>query len=121
MPPGGPGGMSDLIDGYASHLRAAGYSRKTIADRRYILGKAARELPHGLEAASVNELEAWLGQWTGWTLCTYWGHLAGFYQWASRGTIPHVAPNPVLDLIRPRQVRSEPRPATEAQLMLALT
>jgi integrase len=111
--------MSDLIGAYLAHLRAAGYSADTIDVRRYILRRAAGDLPRGLEVASVPELEVWLGgRRRGWTLYTYFEHLTSFYGWAARRG--HLDWDPTSDLVRPRAPVMEPRPASEQDLAHAL-
>lgn len=111
--------MSDLVGAYLAHLRAGGYSSNTIRDRGYVLRRIDRQLPQGLPEASVEELEAELGRWSGWTLYTYYEALTSVFSWwARRGFIDW---DPTTELIRPRPPVAEPRPVDSADVVRALT
>lgn len=111
--------MDELIRRLATHLRAASYSERTIADRVRLLDHANRCLPQGL-LATADEIAEYLGSpgWSDWTRSTYWAHLFSFYQWAvDRGEITH---NPMTELRRPDTGDSVPDPVTDEELHLAL-
>lgn len=110
--------MSDLISGYAARLRAADYSTRTIADRLRLLRRFDEQLPYGLAQANADELEDLLGQWTGWTLYTYFEHLVGFYAYAVRRRGLDFNPMDLLD--RPRTPSREPNPVPDDQIAHAL-
>lgn len=112
--------MSVLIDAHVAHLKAAGYSPKTIYGRTRILHRLDAELPGGLDSPHRSELTTWFAAWTGWTLYTYWEAAYTFYAWASAGREPYLEWNPMDELTRPRTPRRDPRPATEEQVAQAL-
>jgi integrase len=107
------------IDAHLRHLRAAGRAKRTIDERRIVLRSADRDLPHGLIRASTAELEQWLAQYLGWTLCTYAMHLRGFFAWATSGCDPWLDWDPTADLPHPKRPRRIPNPVTDAQLVRA--
>lgn len=117
--------MSDLINAYLRHLRAAGRSEETRRSRGAVLRALSAALPAGIDHPTVDEIEAWLAgpadvddEWSRWTRYTYFEHLNGFYAWAvSRG---HLSWSPMDQLVRPEAPKSEPHPATEEQLAIAL-
>ncbi len=114
--------MSDLIGPHLAHLRAAGMSPQTIRGRERVLRCLAQQLPHGLDLASTEELELWLGHegWAPKTRETYWSHMVGFYRWATGGHTQRLDWNPAEDIRRPRAPGGLPRPVTDAQLRHAL-
>jgi integrase len=111
--------MNDLIGRYLAHIEAGGFSEQTIRTRRVTLLAADRDLPHGVNHASVPELEDWLRQFRGWTLYTYFETLFKAYEFGvDRGYIDW---NPTTVMIRPKQPKSVPRPVDVEDLVLALT
>lgn len=107
---------TDLIDGYAAHLRSESRSQRTIGDRRRILTVLDTDLPLGLDLACAEELKEWLWR-DGLTLSsreTYYGAIAGFYRWAYSADILDF--NPAELLTRPRPPKRLPRPVTDEQL-----
>ncbi len=112
--------MSELIAAYAAHLRAADMAQRTITAREQLLRRLDKTLPEGLAQAATEELEVMFGQWTGWTLYTYWEHVFSFYAWATRGRRPRLDWNPMEDMRRPRTPQREPRPMTEQEIAVAL-
>lgn len=107
----------DLIDEFAVYLRRAGRSADyTIRDWRATLTRADRQLPHGLDNASDDEIEEWLGRdgWSAATRYAYWSCLRAFYRWATRTRRLRIDPTEYLD--RPRRPRGVPRPCTDAEL-----
>lgn len=115
--------MSTLLPQYLMHLRAAGYSARTMDDRERLLRSADRELPSGLDTPTTEELAEFLATpgWSAWTRCTYYGHLVGLYRWASTGQRPRLNWNPATDLKRPKSPDADPDPVTDAELEYALT
>lgn len=115
--------MTDLIDAHLAHVRAAGLSRNTIEDRRNILRRVDRELPMGLEQATVEELEHWLARsnWSPSTRATYYSHLRAFFVWAGHPNRPLIDWDPSASLTRPRVPANLPRPCTDPELVHALS
>lgn len=113
--------MSYLIDAHVAHLRASGYSPRTVGAREEILRRLHEHLPYGLAYAATEELDAWLGQpnWSKWTRATYAMHVRAFYRWAT-GTAHALDGDPAADMARPRNPRCQPNPATEEELNRAL-
>lgn len=114
--------MSDLIEAHLARLRAQGRSPNTIDDRAKLLRRLDRELPHGLEGASDEELELFLGQpgWAPETRSTYYSHVVGFYRWATSGRKPHLDYDPSADIERPQVTKGIPRPLSDAEVTHAL-
>lgn len=114
--------MSDLIAPHLAALRARGLSPATVRDRERLLRALDRELPHGIDVASTQELQEWLGRpgWANKTRETYWCHLVGFYRWAVRGRDQRLDWDPSEDLRRPRPKRRLPRVASDDQLRRCL-
>lgn len=110
--------MTDLIERHSAHLRQRGLSDNTINDRRALLRRMDTDLPMGLEEATVEELSNWLGRegWSRQTRATYYGHVAGFYEWACDPRSPHLDWNPAASLTRPKVPRGLPKPVTDDEL-----
>jgi len=114
--------MSKLLPQHLTHIRAAGYSTRTITARENVLTAADRALPDGLDTPTTDELAAWLATptWSGWTRATYYHHLTGFYRWAATGHNPHISWDPSADLTPPKNPSDTPHPVTDAELLQAL-
>lgn len=114
--------MSDLIAPHLAALRAEGLSENTVHDRQGLLSRLARDLPHGIDTASTEELQQWLGRpgWSTKTRETYWTHIVGFYRWAVRGRSQKIDWDPSEDLTRPRPKKPLPRVAADDQLRQCL-
>lgn len=115
--------MTDLIAAYAQHLRAAGRGRRTIRTYLDILHRVDRELPLGIEQATVEELAAWLAheEWAPATRGLYHAVICGFFTWACSPAHPILDWNPAASLTRPRVPGGVPRPVTSDELAHALT
>lgn len=113
----------DLIDEYLAHMRAGGYAARTITDRGELLARMNDQLPQGLYEATTSELTQWLADptWSQWTRCTYFGHVNGFFRWATTGDDPPLDWDPSADLHRPRNPNRVPHPVTEEELNAALS
>lgn len=113
----------DLIDAHIAHIKAGGYSRNTVEDRGILLRRINRELPMGLERATVEELEGWLSRdgWSAQTRATYYGHVRGFFAWAGHPNRPILDWDPSASLVRPRVPLGLPRPVSDAELAQAIT
>lgn len=98
--------MNELIDAHVAACRVS-MATDTIRERKRVLEQADRELPFGLEQATVRELEEWLGneQWTAQTRRTYHSHLSGLFAWASVGQDPLLDYNPMVEVKRPKRPR----------------
>jgi integrase len=114
--------IMDLIDAHLAHITAAGYSPNTITDRGELLRRVDHDLPYGIESATTDELAAWLAHpgWSIQTRATYYGHLAGYYGWATDPASPILDYDPSAGLTRPRVPRTTPRPVSTAELGYAL-
>jgi len=112
--------MSVLLEQHIAVLRAEGASEATIRERRRCLLRLHDDLPHGVLYACTEQLQAWLGyeRWSAWTRYTYFGHITEFYRWLARsGLRPD---DPTAEMRRPKAPACVPRPATEAEIRLAL-
>jgi site-specific recombinase XerD len=114
--------MTDLIDRHLAALRAEGRSPNTVVSREELLRRLARDLPQGLDEASTEELQQWLGnpRWCSKTRETYWCHLIAYFRWATRGSRPFLDYDPSADMPRPHVGRHLPRVASDDQLAFAL-
>ena len=113
--------MCDLIEPHLRHLRAAGFADNTIEDRGSVLRRVDRDLDMGLLDATVPELDDWLAQFrTNQTKATYYGHLVGFFTWATEGDDPWIDWNPTANLKRPKVPATVPRPCTDDALGVIL-
>src|SRR5687768_9740747 len=96
--------MNELIE---AHLAACATSMadRSLLDRRRVLQQADRDLPFGLEQATVRELQEWLAnaQWTAQTKRTYHSHLAGLFAWATAGQDPLLDYNPMIEVKKPKR------------------
>lgn len=116
--------MSDLIDAHLRHMRAAGMAaHTTVEDRGKLLWRLERELPMGLDRATVEELEHFLATpgFSAQTQGTYYTHITGYFRWATDPLRTHLDYDPSAGLRRPRVPRGLPKPVTDQQLRHALT
>jgi integrase/recombinase XerD len=116
-------GMSDLIEAHLRHCRSRGLSPRTLEGRHTVLYRLDRELPMGIAEATTEELEDFLATdgFARWTRCTYYGHIVGFFRWATDPSRLHLDYDPSAGLIRPVPPQCRPRPVTDDQLLYALT
>lgn len=115
--------MTDLIDQHLKQATARGLSPNTVADRGELLRRVDADLPMGLESATVEELAGWLGRprWSRQTRATYYGHIKGFFDWATDSNNPHLDWNPAASLTRPKVSPGVPKPVTDDELAEALS
>lgn len=108
--------MTDLIGRHCAHITSRGLSDNTIEDRRALLARMDRDLPMGLELATVEELSDWLGRrgWSRQTRCTYYTHVKSFFDWAC--SAEHLDYNPAESLTRPRVPKGIPKPVTDEEM-----
>jgi integrase len=114
--------MTDLVASYLKHLKAAGSSDRTIEERGFLLRRLHRDLPLGLYEVTTDELEDWLANedWGRATRATYYGHLVGFYRWASHPQRSiGLQFDPTVGLVAPPTPAGRPRPVTTHQLAVA--
>lgn len=114
--------MSILLAPHLVHLKAAGYAKRTITDRELVVNIADRELPHGVDTPTTEELALWFAHdnWKTWTRITYYRHLNGLYRWASEGHAPRLEWNPLTDLKCAKAPKGMPDPVTDDELYYAL-
>lgn len=103
------------IDAWTRHLTVAGHPANTRSTYRAALTRAARELPHGLEATD-DELADWLSTLRSASARqTYRAALKNFYGWAvTKGGMQGDNPTTALPPVRRRP--GLPRPITHQQL-----
>lgn len=108
------------IDAHVAHLRASGYSPRTVSAREDILRRLHSHLPDGLLHAATDEIDQWLATpgWSAWTRCTYAAHIRAFYAWATRRNL--LDGDPAAEMARPRTPRCTPKPVTDEELARAL-
>ena len=118
--------MSVLIAPHLIYVRAAGMAATAIAARRRILMAADTAMPCGIDEATTEECATWLAgpppphEWKPWTRATYFGHLNGFYLWATGGDDSELDYNPCAKLKRPKGGEADPNPVTQQELEAAL-
>lgn len=107
-----------LIDHYIRHLERSSDSTQTPRDRRGILERLNRELPHGVGQVSTEDLARWLyrPEWSQNTRATYYRCIKSFYAWASDPGDPWITGNPALKLERVTSPPAVPRACTDEQL-----
>jgi integrase len=113
--------VSELVEAHVSHLKATGRSPRTIRERCKLLYGLHNYLPHGLLFAATDDLVNYLATpgWSRWTRCTYYGHIHGFYVWATK--VGYLDGDPTATIDRPPAPRCVPRPISDAHLAIALT
>lgn len=114
--------MTDLIDAHLAHMRAGGLADNTVDDRRKVLYRINKELPLGLEQATVEELADWMAHkgWSAQTRGTYYGHVRGFFVWACDPRNPKLDYDPSEALSRPKVPATLPRPVSDGELAFAM-
>lgn len=114
--------MTDLIDAHLAHLRAAGRAATTIRKRGELLRRVDRDLPYGIDGATVEELAAWLArdQWSQAAKHNYFHHIRGYFTWATDERNPHLDYDPSASLARPRVPAGVPKPVTDDEVAAAL-
>jgi integrase len=113
--------MTELIEKYLKHCRAAGLAENTIDSRGHLLRRLDRTLTMGLGQATTEELEDFLaGHPWPQTKATYFGHLLGFFRWATDPKNPRIDYDPTAGMSRPPAPATLPKPATNAQVAHAL-
>ncbi|WP_433078816.1 tyrosine-type recombinase/integrase [Dactylosporangium sp. CA-052675] len=120
------------IERYRAHMVASGKFEEgtTITDRCELLYRLDAELPLGLLEATIEELENWMASgrtaarrgrrsapWSRQTKATYFGHIVGFYGFASDpNRMPHLSYDPSASLSRPKVPSRDPQPCTTEDL-----
>lgn len=115
--------MNDLIADYVRFMRAKGLAQTTRTDREELLRRVDRDLPMGLEKATVEELADWLGRdgWSAKTRCTYYEHVRAVFTWACDPRNPQLDYDPSASLARPKVYRKAPRPTTDQETAAVLS
>jgi hypothetical protein len=114
----------DLVAQHLAHLRSAGKAETTVIDRGELLRRLDAELPMGLYHAVTEELEDWLAgpaekPWSRQTKATYYGHIVGFYRWASSPDRRiGLEFDPSAGLVRPSVPAGQPRPISSEELIV---
>lgn len=110
--------MRTLLQDYVAWLTICNRSPRTIRARRQILGRIDKELPHGLDLATSDELKEWIFR-NGWSQCTrqtYYGAARAFFTWACNPHDARLDFDPTALLPRPSTPRGIPRPVSDAEL-----
>ena len=106
-----PRGWEEALTGWATSMRAAGYSERTVKTRCVYLRRVARDLGReSPERVTADDLLAWAGQqdWAPATRHSCYTSLRVFYRWlCGKGTIES---NPALALPRVTCPPGVPRP-----------
>lgn len=107
--------MMDLIEAYASWMRAGRYSPRTVEDRVGNLYRLHARLPYGLDNAAEDEIVAVLDEprWHDNTVARYFQDMWGFYEFAVRRG--KLALNPMEGMRRPRLRKGLPRPLSDEE------
>lgn len=119
--------MTDLIAKHLAHITSQGLSSNTIQDRGKVLQRLDRDLPMGLQEATVDELADWLAGpteppvWSAQTRATYRGHVVGFFRWACDPHRPYLDWDPSASLPRPKVPQGIPHPCTDEELAAILS
>lgn len=101
---------------YVTWMRIGGAREQTVGQRDRFRESRLRDW--GTLDVPIEQIRAWLGQFDGWTKCTYYGHLLSLYEWAVHvGTVPT---NPIREIPRPRSPKPKPRPLTRDEIDRAL-
>jgi len=115
--------MCTLIASYTAHMRAAGFSAKTVRERTKLLERANLQLPYGLAEATTEELADFLANagWSRETRAAYYGHIRGFFAHHADPSRPvGLDWDPSAGLCRPKVRKGVPRPVTNDELADAL-
>ncbi len=101
---------------YTTWLKIGGARERTIMQREKF--RLSRLRDWGTLNVPDVQVRRWLGQFTGWTKCTYYGHLISLYDWAVE--VGEVPTNLARSIDRPRSPRPKPRPLTRDEMDRAL-
>lgn len=112
---------ADLIEIFATHLRAASKTPRTIRDYTYFCAKADELLPYGLDCATEDELRAWLwrGEYAPASRALRYAALSAFFRWAVAAE--YLDFDPMLKIDRPKVRAGVPRVATDDIARMVLT
>ena len=115
--------MSQLIEEYETHLRAAGRAEATIVKRVEILWRLHHHLRLGLRFATTAGIEAFIADLQrkgrkAWTIYGYDGHIRQFFAWAD--LVGALDGDPTLHMPRPKPGKFRPRPMSPMQVQVAL-
>jgi integrase/recombinase XerC len=127
--PATDGDGMDMIEAYLTHIGRNSFTDATVDGRREILTRLHRQLPHGIDHTTQNELERWLHdevweaahpddepRWTQNTKATYWTALKSFYTWGADPRDQWIDENPTLYMTPVRTVRGVARDVEDEQL-----
>lgn len=110
--------MNDLIETYATRLRAQARSEQTVYSRKRCLYHADAHLPRGLAEACGDEISAYLASKVAvWTKSTYYYALKGFYATMAKAKGVY---DPMETVDAPQGGDAEPHPVTDDELAIAL-
>lgn len=113
--------MTNLIEPYLAHLRAAGRSANTLtACQRWLAYLDKRLAPYGLANPPRGALEVVIGTegWRPASRALYWCFTVGLYRWALLEE--RMTWDPSARLVRPKVPKGLPRPVSDDQLGQAL-
>lgn len=72
----------------------------------------------GLEGFTTQNIQVWLGGFTGWSRSTYYAHLKDLCAYLV--ATEHLAANPMDGVVKPKRPKSVPRPLTEVEVTRVL-
>lgn len=115
--------LAEVLEEYATHLRAGGARPRTVVARVGGVGLLGQSAGKDPQWASTQDVTRWLGQDSlkAWSRTTYYGHARAWFGWlvdtGRRGD------DPSYRLKRPKPPRGVPRPLTRTQVadLLAAT
>lgn len=114
--------MSDLIGAHVAHLRAAATPATTVRGREELLRRVDRDLPFGIDSATVEELADWLASHGSAPAAkyNYYHHIRSYFRWVCDPTNPRLDWDPSASLTRPKVPTGVPKPVTNDELQQAL-
>lgn len=111
----------DLIEIFATHLRAESKTARTVYDYTYICTKADQQLPYGLDCATQDELRAylWRGDYAPASRALRYAAIKAFFAWAVDAE--YLDFDPMRKIARPKVRAGVPRVAPDDIARMVLT
>ena len=114
--------MTDLIPKHLDHMKAGPWADTTVRKRGELLRRVDRDLPFGIDGATVEELEGWLAANAHSPAAkhNYYHHIRGFFRWACDDKNPRLDWDPSASLAKPKVPAGIPNPVTDDEVEQAL-
>lgn len=106
-----------LADEYAAWLRSWSNSQRTREARRSLAANRLRAWG-GVEGITTENIQAWLGDYSGWSKATYYSHMKDFCGWLV--ATGRLGADPMEGVRSPRRPKSVPKPLAESEVARAL-